>query len=190
MEQGSAADVAMCAMLQIFKNERLRELGWKLLLQVSSWMEPLFGLRRKYFFGYPLAFKTWLIFWEQVHDEVILEGPSESAEEAKAIVVNCMSKPFFDGENILRVELSVDANCAQNWYAAKWWDGGYLTPRMEIQSSSGNMIPAMYSCNSMIYSHRFSFFPVGCWGSRVCVAYWIDHVQSWIFMTTTTLKHI
>lgn len=50
---------------------------------------------------------------------MILEGPSESAEEAKAIVVNCMSKPFFDGENILRVELSVDANCAQNWYAAK-----------------------------------------------------------------------
>ncbi|KAK4752479.1 hypothetical protein SAY87_021277 [Trapa incisa] len=85
--QGSAADVATCAMLQIFKNERLKELGWKLLLQV--------------------------------HDEVILEGPSESAEEAKAIVVNCMSKPFFDGKNILRVELAVDANYAQNWYAAK-----------------------------------------------------------------------
>ncbi|XP_031403641.1 DNA polymerase I B, chloroplastic/mitochondrial-like [Punica granatum] len=85
--QGSAADVAMSAMLQIFKNERLKELGWKLLLQV--------------------------------HDEVILEGPSESAEEAKAIVVDCMSKPFFEGENILTVDLSVDAKCAQNWYAAK-----------------------------------------------------------------------
>ncbi|XP_073151319.1 DNA polymerase I A, chloroplastic/mitochondrial-like isoform X2 [Henckelia pumila] len=84
--QGSAADVAMCAMLEISKNTRLKVLGWRLLLQV--------------------------------HDEVILEGPTESAEEAKAIVVECMSKPF-DGENILRVDLSVDAKCAQNWYSAK-----------------------------------------------------------------------
>ncbi|XP_058220038.1 DNA polymerase I A, chloroplastic/mitochondrial-like [Rhododendron vialii] len=84
--QGSAADVAMCAMLEILKNLRLKELGWRLLLQV--------------------------------HDEVILEGPTESAEEAKAIVVECMSKPF-DGKNILRVDLSVDAKCAQNWYSAK-----------------------------------------------------------------------
>lgn len=84
--QGSAADVAMCAMLQISNNARLKELGWKLLLQV--------------------------------HDEVILEGPTESSEEAKAIVVDCMSKPF-DGKNILRVGLSVDAKCAQNWYSAK-----------------------------------------------------------------------
>ncbi|XP_020243959.1 DNA polymerase I A, chloroplastic-like isoform X2 [Asparagus officinalis] len=84
--QGSAADVAMCAMLEIDRNPRLKELGWKLLLQV--------------------------------HDEVILEGPSESAEVAKAIVVKCMSKPF-DGKNFLRVGLSVDAKCAQSWYAAK-----------------------------------------------------------------------
>ncbi|KAJ8443204.1 hypothetical protein Cgig2_017197 [Carnegiea gigantea] len=84
--QGSAADVAMCAMLEIQRNERLKELGWKLLLQV--------------------------------HDEVILEGPSESAEEAKALVVDCMSKPF-NGKNILKVELVVNAKCAQNWYAAK-----------------------------------------------------------------------
>ncbi|XP_048495908.1 DNA polymerase I A, chloroplastic/mitochondrial isoform X2 [Beta vulgaris subsp. vulgaris] len=84
--QGSAADVAMCAMLEIDRSNRLKELGWKLLLQV--------------------------------HDEVILEGPSESAEEAKALVVEYMSKPF-DGRNILTVELAVDAKCAQNWYAAK-----------------------------------------------------------------------
>jgi len=44
----------------------------------------------------------------QVHDEVILEGPSESAEVAKAIVVECMSKPFY-GTNILKVDLAVDA---------------------------------------------------------------------------------
>ncbi|KOM46500.1 hypothetical protein LR48_Vigan07g020400 [Vigna angularis] len=84
--QGSAADVAMCAMLQISKNKQLKELGWKLLLQV--------------------------------HDEVILEGPTESAEVAKSLVVECMSKPF-NGKNILKVDLSVDAKCAQNWYAGK-----------------------------------------------------------------------
>ncbi|EES11511.2 hypothetical protein BDA96_06G255600 [Sorghum bicolor] len=84
--QGSAADVAMCAMLEIDRNTRLKELGWTLLLQV--------------------------------HDEVILEGPSESAELAKSIVVECMSKPFY-GTNILKVDLAVDAKCAQNWYAAK-----------------------------------------------------------------------
>ena len=58
------------------------------------------------------------ILWKQVHDEVILEGPSESAEAAKAKVVECMSKPF-NGKNILSVELAVDAKCARNWYAAK-----------------------------------------------------------------------
>ena len=53
-----------------------------------------------------------------MHDEVILEGPSESAEVAKAIVVECMSKPFC-GTNILNVDLAVDAKCAKSWYAAK-----------------------------------------------------------------------
>uniref|UniRef100_A0A0E0MPY5 DNA-directed DNA polymerase n=1 Tax=Oryza punctata TaxID=4537 RepID=A0A0E0MPY5_ORYPU len=79
--QGSAADVVMCAMLEIERNARLKELGWRLLLQV--------------------------------HDEVILEGPSESAEVAKAIVVECMSKPFY-GTNILKVDLAVDAKCSNN----------------------------------------------------------------------------
>ena len=54
----------------------------------------------------------------QVHDELILEGPSEFAELAKAIVVECMSKPFY-GTNILKVDLVVDAKCSKNWYAAK-----------------------------------------------------------------------
>ncbi|KAK6946876.1 3'-5' exonuclease domain [Dillenia turbinata] len=84
--QGSAADVAMCAMLEISRNACLKELKWSLLLQV--------------------------------HDEVILEGPTESAEEARAIVVDCMSKPFY-GTNWLSVDLAVDAKCAKNWYAAK-----------------------------------------------------------------------
>jgi DNA polymerase-1 len=54
----------------------------------------------------------------QVHDEVILEGPTESAETARAIVVECMSKPFY-GTNILNVELAVDAKCGKSWYDAK-----------------------------------------------------------------------
>ncbi|KAL6596139.1 hypothetical protein ACP70R_047503 [Stipagrostis hirtigluma subsp. patula] len=79
--QGSAADVVMCAMLEIERNARLKELGWRLLLQV--------------------------------HDEVILEGPSEFAEVAKAIIVECMSKPFY-GTNILKVDLAVDAKCSKS----------------------------------------------------------------------------
>jgi DNA polymerase-1 len=84
--QGSAADVAMCAMLEISRNSQLEKLGWKLLLQV--------------------------------HDEVILEGPTETAEEAKSLVIQCMSYPF-NGKNILSVDLAVDAKCAPNWYDGK-----------------------------------------------------------------------
>ncbi|KAJ0047141.1 hypothetical protein Pint_04191 [Pistacia integerrima] len=126
--QGSAADVAMCAMLEISKNAQLKELGWKLLLQ---WHPIICGppdsilvdfqfLRNRFHVEICIQWsKCWkLITVEQVHDEVILEGPSESAEVAKAIVVECMSKPF-NGKNILRVDLNVDAKCARNWYSAK-----------------------------------------------------------------------
>lgn len=34
--QGSAADVATAAMLSIVRSEGLRQLGWKLLLQVRT----------------------------------------------------------------------------------------------------------------------------------------------------------
>ena len=54
----------------------------------------------------------------QVHDEVILEGPTESAEMAKGLVVQAMMHPF-DGKNFLDVELAVDGDHALNWYAAK-----------------------------------------------------------------------
>lgn len=86
--QGSAADVATAAMLRISRHERLRELGWRLLLQV--------------------------------HDEVILEGPHESAPEARDIVVACMRSPFSGlTEQPLRVELVVDCKFADTWYDAK-----------------------------------------------------------------------
>jgi DNA polymerase-1 len=86
--QGSAADVATAAMLRINSNEKLKELGWKLLLQV--------------------------------HDEVILEGPKESAPEAQSIVLSCMRSPFGEVDyDPLCVELSVDSKYAETWYEAK-----------------------------------------------------------------------
>jgi DNA polymerase-1 len=56
----------------------------------------------------------------QVHDEVILEGPEESVEEAQAEVVHCMENPW-DGTGLkpMRVKLAVDANHAKTWYEAK-----------------------------------------------------------------------
>lgn len=56
--------------------------------------------------------------WVQVHDEVILEGPKESADRAQELVVGCMMNPF-DGRNPLDVELVVDAKHADTWFAAK-----------------------------------------------------------------------
>ncbi|KAK9789941.1 hypothetical protein WJX73_004973 [Symbiochloris irregularis] len=84
--QGSAADIATAAMLTIAANARLKELDWKLLLQV--------------------------------HDEVILEGPKESVEEAERIVRECMMKPF-NGQGLTEVELIVDSKHADTWFEAK-----------------------------------------------------------------------
>ena len=52
--------------------------------------------------------------WPQVHDEVILEGPKENADDALHHVKDCMQKPF-KGQNLLRVELDVSAGYADNW---------------------------------------------------------------------------
>lgn len=72
------------------------------------------------------GFRCWLSMlalqqatgWLQVHDEVILEGPAESADRAQELVVDCMMRPF-DGRNPLDVELVVDAKHAGTWFAAK-----------------------------------------------------------------------
>jgi DNA polymerase-1 len=68
----------------VHRNERLKELGWKMVLQV--------------------------------HDELILEGPEGSAQEALAIVVDCMEHPY---NQPLRVDLKVDAKTDKTWYKAK-----------------------------------------------------------------------
>jgi DNA polymerase-1 len=74
-------------MIKIQRSAKLKELGYKLLLQI--------------------------------HDEVILEGPEEYAEEAKAEVVHCMNQPFDDALPGLLVDLAVDAKTAKTWFEAK-----------------------------------------------------------------------
>jgi DNA polymerase-1 len=59
----------------------------------------------------------------QVHDEVMLEGPRETAAEARARVVAAMENPWFNlcglqGRPLL-VELAVDCKSADTWYEAK-----------------------------------------------------------------------
>lgn len=56
----------------------------------------------------------------QIHDEVILEGPKESREEALKEVISDMESPF-DGYGLreLKVFLDVDAKYADSWYKAK-----------------------------------------------------------------------
>ena len=59
----------------------------------------------------------------QVHDEIIMEGPLQSADEAQRRLVHIMSHPFRDENgklvNKLDVELSVDSDKARSWYEAK-----------------------------------------------------------------------
>lgn len=52
----------------------------------------------------------------QVHDEIIMEGPEESAHVALPIVVEEMRNPI---DVALKVDLDVDAKCAKTWYEAK-----------------------------------------------------------------------
>ena len=64
-----------------------------------------------------LASMGWRLLM-QIHDEVILEGPEESADEALALVKWRMEHPF-RGTNPLEVDLAVDAKTAKTWYEAK-----------------------------------------------------------------------
>jgi DNA polymerase-1 len=71
-------------MVKLYKNKKLKNLGFKILLQV--------------------------------HDEVILEGPEQNAEEALKIVKEDMENPF-DYE--FPIKLEVDAKIGNNWYECK-----------------------------------------------------------------------
>lgn len=86
--QGGAADIAMMAMNKINSSQKLKHLGWILLLQI--------------------------------HDEVVLEGPEETAEEAFGIVLECMQEPWVYGLNKTEVPLLVDGSFKyKTWYDAK-----------------------------------------------------------------------
>eukprot|EP00523_Entomoneis_sp_CCMP467_P000343 CAMPEP_0168747238 /NCGR_PEP_ID=MMETSP0724-20121128/15558_1 /TAXON_ID=265536 /ORGANISM="Amphiprora sp., Strain CCMP467" /LENGTH=1095 /DNA_ID=CAMNT_0008795031 /DNA_START=259 /DNA_END=3546 /DNA_ORIENTATION=- len=86
--QGGAADIAMMAMNKINSSEKLKALGWIMLLQI--------------------------------HDEVILEGPEETAQEAFGIVLECMQEPWVFGLKKMEVPLLVDGSYThKTWYEAK-----------------------------------------------------------------------
>lgn len=56
----------------------------------------------------------------QIHDEVILEGPEETAEEAFHEVVKCMEEPWVFGLRPTAVPLLVDGSYThKTWYDAK-----------------------------------------------------------------------
>jgi DNA polymerase I len=56
----------------------------------------------------------------QIHDEVILEGPEETAEEAFKEVIKCMEEPWVFGLQRTDVPLVVDGSYThKNWYDAK-----------------------------------------------------------------------
>ena len=66
-----------------------------------------------------LAALGWVLLL-QVHDEVILEGPAETAEEAFEIVLECMQEPWVFGLKPTSVPLLVDGSYThKNWYEAK-----------------------------------------------------------------------
>lgn len=56
----------------------------------------------------------------QIHDELILEGPKETAEEAFDEVIACMQNPWVKGLSKTAVPLLVDGSWKhENWYDAK-----------------------------------------------------------------------
>ena len=82
--QGGAADIVIAAMVLIWKNQRLKNLGWEMI--------------------------------QQIHDEIVLEGPKATEQEALSIVMKCMEEPLMEN---LRIKLEVDAKICDNWYEAK-----------------------------------------------------------------------
>jgi DNA polymerase I len=61
----------------------------------------------------------WILLM-QIHDEVILEGPEETAEEAFDEVIKCMEAPWVQGLERTAVPLLVDGSWThKTWYDAK-----------------------------------------------------------------------
>lgn len=87
--QGSAADIMLGAMLQLWRHTRLEEMGFSLVLQV--------------------------------HDELVLEGPQEFAEEAGHILRDIMCNPFrvLPPQFEFRVPLYVKVGLGNSWGSVK-----------------------------------------------------------------------
>lgn len=61
----------------------------------------------------------WILLM-QIHDEMVLEGPEETAEEAFEEVLKCMVAPWCFGLEETLVPLSVDGSfSSKDWYEAK-----------------------------------------------------------------------
>ena len=114
-------------MLSIARSERLRGLGWKLLLQVSLLLPVAASTRTHCSPVLPVPSMQPAeaqVGGVQVHDEVIVEGPQDSVLEAQQLVVQCMGSPF-NGTNPLGcaarggIDLLVDAKHADTWLEAK-----------------------------------------------------------------------
>ena len=68
----------------------------------------------------PLLKRLGWVMLMQIHDEVMLEGPLETAEEAFEEVVKCMEEPWVLGLEKTKVPLLVDGSFLyDNWYDAK-----------------------------------------------------------------------
>jgi len=50
----------------------------------------------------------------QIHDELVFEGPDETAEAARAVIAERM-----EGAYPMRVPLVVDSGVSKDWYSAK-----------------------------------------------------------------------
>lgn len=50
----------------------------------------------------------------QIHDELVFEAPAETAEDARAVIVDRMQRAME-----LDVPLVVDSGISRNWYEAK-----------------------------------------------------------------------
>lgn len=96
--QGGAADVVMMAMLKIHRNYRLKELGWRMILQVHD--EVICEGPKESVKEALKIVKHCMEFPFFDHDGIC---------ESNLVEDHCL----------MRVELAVDANHADTWYEAK-----------------------------------------------------------------------
>lgn len=69
--------------------------------------------------GCPILNKLGVLILNQVHDEIVMEVPEESAEQAKGIVRQYMEHPFGDDVEALCVSIPVDLKIVGCWADAK-----------------------------------------------------------------------